>query len=168
MYMHQNITIETQCKQIRSWRYAKSKVRGPGEQLAKVRCCTSRAASPAPLLVMGRRSHGDTMSSVSSPAPPEGNIQEREVGSSYSLLSGPPSSVLPPFMKVSQSKTLAGPGMQRMTRGVTSTASYCWFPAPPQLSSCLLEGAVRLWTPALEVLCPVSPNTAHRPQPKPT
>lgn len=79
-----------------------------------------------------------------------------------------PHSVLPPFMKVSQSTTLAGPSMRKTWRGVTSAASYHWFPAPPQLSSCSLEAAGRLWTLALEVLCPVSPNTAHRPQPKPT
>ena len=122
-----------QCNEV-SWRSAKGKVKGPGEQLGKTRRCTSCTASPAPLLAMGRRSHGDVLPSLLFPVPPKADPQlfatcprQHLRKRSWIFLSSPLlglllHSVLPPFIIVSKSTTLAGPGTRRTTRGVTSAA----------------------------------------------
>lgn len=54
-------------------------------------------------------------------------------------------SIPPPFIKVSKSTTLAGPGMQRTTRGATSAAAAnapaLRFPAPLSAAELLLTGS---------------------------
>lgn len=111
------------------------------------------------------------MVSLSLPVPPKTDPKQhlREVGYSYPLLLGLfLHSVLPPFMEVPKNKTLAEPGMQRMTRGVQELQLH----HPTAISSAsaqlLPTGNCNQALNSGPQIQHNTPNTADHRQPKPT
>lgn len=163
---HPNITPEGQCNKA-SWRSAKGKIGGPGEQPAKNRG-VAEAAQHCQLPRWRWAGGPRGMSCPPSPSPchprptpalcylPQATSEKEKLDHLILSSSGPPPSLRTStlhkrFQELNSCRARHAKNAKRGYKCCTCHASI-------SSSSCVLEAAIRLWTLALEVLYPISPK----------
>lgn len=145
-----------------NWKFAKGKLKVLGNNWQQL------GAAAAHLIA--RRCHRDVMVSLSLPVPRKTDRKQHLKKEKLDILIlffwASFFTVLPPFIKVSKNKTLAEPGMWRMTRGAQELQLHHSTSIPSFSAQLLLTGnhTTRLRT---RVLYTIPPNTADHPQPNP-